>query len=154
MARRGRPHGALVAFVAVGSAAIIGAGLFSALTARSASYHSAWLVAYLVLIVGISQIALGAGHWLLASKPLGTRVAVGLLLLYNLGNVGVMAGTLTGIAVWVDVGSALLVVALLTFGGATRSSQRTGALWAYWLFVALLLASVVVGLFFAHTGPR
>lgn len=154
MEQRGRNAGAATAFVVLGAAAIIFAGLFSAVTARSASYHSAWLVAYLVLIVGISQVVLGLGNWWLAATPLRPGSAVGVLLLFNLGNAGVIVGTLVGATIWVDVGSALLVIALLGFGWATRSPRRSGLLWAYWAFVAMLLISVVVGLVFAHTGAR
>lgn len=136
--------------VSIGTAAIIVGGLFSAVTARAATYHSAWLVAYLVLIVGVAQIILGIGQRQLAVMPLGVGGTLALALLYNLGNVGVMYGTLQAATLWVDVGSALLVIALLWCAWAARSPRRSPARWAYWLFVALLLGSVIVGVALAH----
>ena len=128
---------------------------FSAATARSASYHSAGFVAYLVLVVGIAQVALGIGQWWLTSKPLGTAILMGELVLFTLGNAGVILVTLIAAPVWVDVGSALLVIALVVFGWAVLSPlRRVWALWSYWALVVLMLASVIVGLFFAHAGSR
>ena len=149
-----RNRAVTVPFVSLGSAAIIFGGLFSAATARSASYHSAWFVAYLILIVGVSQIVLAIGHQQFARAPLRTGSAIGLLLLFNLGNAGVIVGTLAAATLWVDLGSVLLSLALLIFGWTTRFARPTAVQWAYWVFVTLLLVSVVVGLVFAHTGTR
>lgn len=143
--------GAGFPFLAVGTAAIIFGGLFSAATARGASYHSAWFVAYVVLVVGVAQAALGLGQWRLASMPLSAKVIAGELLVFNLGNVGVITGTLLASPIWVDVGSALLVVALSWFGWSVRAPRRRGLpLRAYSTLVVLLLVSVVVGVFLAH----
>lgn len=144
---------AAIPFLALGTAAIVFAGLFSAATARSASYHSAWLVAYLVLVVGIAQVALGFGQWWLVSRPLRTSLVIAELIFFNIGNAGVIVGILLTAPYWVDAGSAWLVVALVIFGWAVRSPRRRGwALWAYWMLVILLLISVVIGLIFAHIG--
>lgn len=144
---------ATILFVALGGAAIVFSGLFSAATARSASYHSAWFVAYLVLIVGLAQVALGIGQWWLASKPIAIATVITELLLFNLGNAGVIVGTLLAAPLWVDVGSALFVVALALFGWTVWTPRRRGvALWAYWALVIVLLVSVLVGLYFAHTA--
>lgn len=154
MQQRVRNNGAAQAFVVIGTAAIVAGGLISALTARTTVYHSAWVVAYLVLIVGVSQVALGLGQWRLASSPLGARSAIGLLVLFNLGNAGVILGSLTATTIWVDLGSALLIAALIFFGWTVRSGSRTFVWWLYWAFVVMLAVSVVVGLVFAHTGAR
>lgn len=146
---------AAIPFLALGTAAIVFGGLFSAATARSATYHSAWFVAYLVLIVGLAQVALGVGQWWLATKPLGPAIVVTELVLFNLGNAGVIVGTLLTTSFWVDAGSALLVLALALFGWKVLSPRRRGvALWGYWALLALLLVSVAVGIFFAHSAGR
>ena len=107
----------------------------------------------MVLVVGIAQVALGLGQWWLASNRVGTAILVGELVVFNLGNLGVILGTILVSSIWVDVGSALLVVALITFGWTVRSPARRGwALWTYWELIVLLLASVVVGLIFANFG--
>lgn len=140
-------------FLIVGTAAVIFGGLFSAATARSATYHSAWLVAYLVLVVGVAQVALGLGEWWLASRPLRFSFIWGQVVLFALGNAGVILGSLSGSTFWVDVGSAFLLVAIGSFGWAVRSPRHRGwALWAFWALIGFLLASVVVGLYFAHVG--
>ena len=148
-----RSHGAAIPLVILGTAAIVFGGVFSAVTARSTSYHSAWLVAYLVLVVGIAQVALGLGQWWLASKPLGVAIVTSELVFFNFGNAGVIAGTLLAAPYWVDAGSAWLVIALVLFGWKVRSPRRRGwALWAYRALVVFLVASVLVGLYFAHFG--
>lgn len=150
-----RNRASAVAFVTIGTAAIVFAGLFSAVTARSASYHSAWFVAYLVLVVGIAQVALGLGQWRLASRHVSLPLLIAELILFNLGNAGVILGTLTASAIWVDVGSALLIIALGFFGWMVWQPRRRGAaLWAYWALVVVLGMSVIVGIVFAHTAAR
>ncbi len=150
------PHsnrGSASAFLTLGTAAIVFGGLFSAATARSASYHSAWFVAYLVLVVGIAQVALGLGQWWLASRQLSLAHVASELVLFNVGNAGVVVGTLLSAPFWVDAGSVLIAVALAFFGRAVLSPRRRGiALWAYWSLVILLLVSVLVGIYFAHTA--
>ncbi len=150
---RPRASGAALPFVIFGAAAIVFAGLFSAATARSTSYHSAWLVAYLVLVVGVAQIALGVGQSARAGAAPRAAIVASELVFFNLGNAGVILGTMIAASIWVDMGSVLLIVALAFFGWAVRSPERRGpALWAYWALIALLLASVLVGVFFAHFG--
>lgn len=140
-------------FLVLGTAAVIGGGLFSAATARSASYHSAWSVAYVVLVVGIAQVALGFGQWWLTSRPLGLMVVVSELVIFNLGNTGVVVGTVTAFPLWVDLGSVLLVIALAGFGWSVLKPRIRGGVFAsYWVLIGLLLISVCVGLFFANVG--
>lgn len=144
---------ATILFVALGAASIVFAGLFSAATARTASYHSAWFVAYLVLIVGLAQMALGIGQWWLASKPLAIGTMVAELVLFNLGNAGVIVGTLFAAPLVVDVGSALFIIALALFAWNVWVPRRRGAaLWVYRVLIVVLLVSVAVGLYFAHTA--
>lgn len=140
-----------IPFLTVGVAAITLGGLFSAATARFASYHSAWFVAYLVLVVGIAQVGLGIGQWKLSSKPLTVAVLFAELLIFNIGNAGVILGSLVSDSLWVDIGSALLAVALAIFAWMVWSPRRRGViLWSYWALLALLFVSVFVGLYFAH----
>lgn len=144
---------AALTFLALGVSAITFAGLFSAATARSATYHSAWLVAYLVLIVGLAQVALGIGQWWLAAKPTGSPTVFVELLFFNVGHGGVIVGTLIAAPVWVYTGSIWLVVALFFFGWQVRSPRRRGvALWAYWALLVLLVVSVLIGAYFAYAA--
>lgn len=148
---RHRNRGPVIVFLTLGTAAIVFGGLFSAATARSASYHSAWFVAYLVLVAGIAQVVLGLGQWWLASRQLSLARVASELVLFNVGNAGVVVGTLLSAPFLVDAGSILLVAALAIFAWKVWTPRRRGtALWAYWALVGLLLVSVVVGLVFAH----
>ncbi|MEO7350129.1 MAG: hypothetical protein ABIW32_09790 [Terrimesophilobacter sp.] len=138
-------------FLAVGVSAIILGGLFSAATARLASYHSAWFVAYLVLVVGVAQVGLGLGQGRLATKPLTVAVLFAELLLFNIGNAGVVLGSLTAEPLWVNIGSAILLVSLTIFAWMVWPARRRGALlWGFWALLLLLFVSVFVGLFFAN----
>lgn len=143
---------AAVLFVAVGATAITFAGLFSAATARFASYQSGWLVAYLVLVVGVAQVALGLGQWRLVSRPLKKTTIIAELAFFNLGNAGVIAGTLLSAPYFVAAGGASIIIALGFFGWMALSSPRRGAaLWLFWVILGLLLVSVIIGIFFAFT---
>lgn len=146
---------AAMPFLTLGIAAVVLGGMFSAVTARSATYHSAWFVAYLVLVVGVAQVGLGLGQWWLSSKPLPVGVLMAELVIFNFGNAGVILGSVLEASLWVDVGSALVVISLGIFGWAVWPARRQGVvLWMYWALVVLLMASVIVGLFFAHAASR
>ena len=138
-------------FLAIGVSAVIAGGLLSAVTARNASYHSAWVVAYLVLVVGVAQVALGAGRAsVVGAVPRAARVALEVSL-FNLGSAGVIAGTFTGLAVLVDAGSVLLVAALVLLVAASRGSQAQR--WrtvGFRTLIGFLMLSVVVGIVLAH----
>lgn len=144
---------ATILFVALGALAIVFAGLFSAVTARSASYHSAWFVAYMVLIVGLAQAALGIGQWWLASKPLRLSTVIVELLLFNIGNAGVVVGTLIAAPFWVYAGSIGILIALTFFASQVRSPRRGGIpLWGYRTLLVVLFVSVLVGVYFAYVA--
>lgn len=140
-------------FTAVGAAAIIAAGLFSALTARAPSYHSAWLVAYLVLVVGVTQIVLGVGQSALAARGPRRGLVTAEFVLFVLGNLGVILGTLATLPLVVYAGSLLLVFALVGFAWAVQGSPSSKMLvWAYRLFVVLMIVSVIIGASFTYTA--
>lgn len=142
--------------IALGSACVIGGGLASAATAMHATEHSAWAVAYLVLIAGVAQIGLGAAQ-LLLGRP-GTSASAGLseLACWNVGNGAVLAGVLVNKNFLVDIGGALLVVALLlaVYGvrGGRRASGRRAMLYGFRVLVVVLLLSIPAGLLLAQFG--
>lgn len=135
-------------FLGLGGVAILVGGLISAGTASVAGYSSAWAVAYLVLVVGVAQIAFGVGQaWLSDHRP-SPRLRGAQFLAYNVGNVGVLLGTLSGNVWMVDVGGLLLVAALALFLRGVRSTTARGgwALVAYRGLLLIILISVPVGL--------
>lgn len=145
----------------VGALCIIAGGLVAAVTGPLALAHGSWAAAYLVLVAGVAQIALPVGQAMLAlwaRNPVGRRLLLVEFAGWNLGNAAVIAGTLSNTTWLVNLGGALLVVALTALLVATRSGPgrvevargRRVALLAVRALVALLLVSIPVGLWLAH----
>lgn len=105
-----------------------------------------WVAAYLVLVVGVAQIGIGAGQALLPAAPPSARYRWWQFAGFNGANLAVIAGTLVGSVVVVAAGSALLMGALIGFALGVRSSRR----WRWYLalyrtLVAVLVVSIPVG---------
>src|SRR5579875_3107512 len=98
-------------FAAFGTACVIAGGLVAAATAPAPSGHGSWAAAYLVLVGGVAQVALGAGQALLAPRSPSRRLVAAEFAGWNAGNAAVLAGTLAGVTPLVDAGGALLVAA-------------------------------------------
>ena len=114
-----------------------------------------WASAYLVLVVGVAQVALGIGLGLLAGASLGRRELAWVFALFNLGNAAVLAGTLLdgvlGGSVWiVDAGGALLAAAMALLLYLVRGAARGWLLGAFVAVVAVILVSMPVGLVLAR----
>jgi hypothetical protein len=133
-------------FVVLGGACVIGGGLVSAAAAPAASYHSSWAVAYIVLVAGVAQAALGLGQAALAGSGLDRRVLRFELAGWNVGNAAVVAGTLLDAAPVLYAGCALLVAALGLVLYAIRDARPGRALVTTRAVVALLLVSMPVGI--------
>lgn len=145
------PRVAVMPFAGVGLAAVVAGGLIAAAVAYAPTEPLVWLVAYLVLIVGVTQAALGVGQYRLADRPLTPALLWAQFALYNLGNAGVIAGTLLDLPLLVDVGGVLLVVALIGFLLGSRGTGKDGTLrWLYRILIVLLLISVPIGLLLAQ----
>lgn len=143
---------AALPFAAVGSAGVVAGGLVAAITASVPSEHGAWAAAYLVLVVGVTQLALGAGQAVLAPGAVPRRRVALELGGWNAGSAAVLAGTLLG-AVWlVDAGGALLVLtlALLILGVRGADRRLRGWLLGYHCLATVMLVSVPIGLVLAR----
>lgn len=121
-----------------------------------------WLVAYLSLVGGVSQLMLGPGLIALAGRRAapapGERALLARLVLWNAGTVLVAAANLAGAMAGVLAGSALLLAALVLFTGDLRSvgaAASGGARWwvrGYAFLLVFLGASVAVGTALAYRG--
>lgn len=139
-------------FAAFGAACVILGGLVSAAIAPTPTEHGSWAVAYLVLVGGVAQVALGAGQALLAPTAPSRHVVRSEMAGWNTGNAAVLAGTLVGFAWLTDIGGAILVVSLALVISQTRGAARRPA-WPLYLYrglVTLLLVSIPVGLVLAE----
>src|SRR5690625_7957302 len=87
----------------------VAGGLVSAVTGTLDLFQGSWAAAYLVLVGGIGQLALG---WVpgVLGRPTDGGSAWAVLFAWNLGNAAVLAGTFTGRTIGVDVGSVLLEI--------------------------------------------
>lgn len=147
-------------FAVPGVGGVVVGGLVAAATAPAPSTHATWAAAYLVLVAGVAQVALGFGQAALAPRlPSGTRVAAQAGV-WNAGNVAVLAGTLSGMTPAVDLGGALLVVGVALLAGGVRGADaRSGARWRRWalhgfrLLLLVLLVSIPTGLFLVRVMP-
>jgi hypothetical protein len=139
-------------FLGLGGACVVGGGLVSAVSAGAPSQHGAWAVAYLVLVAGVAQVGLGMGK-LLTTRRAGAG-AIAELACWNAGNACVLSGVLLPVTPLVDLGGALLVVALVLAVRGVRGAQPLGParplLHAFRLLVVVLLVSIPIGLVLAR----
>ncbi len=131
----------------IGTLYIVAGGMVAAVTAPVASEESSWAAAYLVLVGGVAQVALGLGSAALAPRTFSGHTRLAAVVLWNLGNAAVLAGVLVGRTAMVDAGGASLVVALALITRSVRHS--TGPLLlkiSYWTLLVLLAVSIPAGL--------
>ncbi len=122
----------------------------AAAVAHAPTEHPVWAVAYLVLVPGVIQVALGAGQAILAREEPGTPTLLSQLLIFNVGNGLVIGGTVTDHPVITYVGSLLIVVALAMFIVLARGVHLRVLRWTYQVLVAIVLVSVPIGLVIQH----
>ena len=138
-------------FVIVGAVCIVAGGLVAAVTGPTGFEQGSWLAAYLVLVGGVAQIALGGGQaWLARRVPpsRSTRIEAWS---WNVGAAAVVLGTLSSLPIVTSIGGLATAAALgRFFGGARemRPGQRTVGL-LYRSIAALVLLSIPVGLVLA-----
>lgn len=135
-------------FALAGLTAVLAGGIVAAVIAAPApTRHGTWAAAYLVLVLGLSQLALGAGQALLAAAAPSARHTAVTAALFNVANLGVIAGVLSDRVAVLDAGSALLFVALGFFlYGVRRSDGPRLPLLAYRGVLIVLAVSIPIGL--------
>lgn len=138
-------HRAVTPFLGLGVAAILAGGLVAAAVAHEPSRDVVWMVAYLVLIVGLAQVAFGVGQLFLADIPVSGVLVAAQFLLFNAGNAGVIGGTLTDVFAPVAVGTLLVLLALALFLYGSRGDGRRRLRRAYVALLALIALGALVG---------
>jgi hypothetical protein len=119
----------------------------AAITGPAGLAVGAWVAAYLVLVVGAAQVGLALGQALLTERAPSITYRRGELALFNLGNLGVLVGTVAEIVALVMAGGAILLVSLLLFIGAVcRSGGHRWHRITYRLLIAVVAVSILIGL--------
>lgn len=138
-------------FPAIGMSAIVAGGLVSAFLAHNASYLTAWAVAYTVLVLGSTQIGIGLGIKHLSVRAVSTILMISTSMLYNVGGLLVIGGTLikssssNGVYL-VETGGLLIALAMILCLRAVHGAKVSGLLLAYYLLVLVLFISVFIGM--------
>jgi hypothetical protein len=132
-------------FAATGIAAVVAGGATAAAIAYHPTEHLVWMVAYLVLVVGVMQGVFGAGQAWLAVRPPVRRTVWGQWALFNLGNTGVIGGTLCNRTGMVAVGTLLFVGAIAWFFMGVRRARVNGWGVAYRVLLGLVFLSACTG---------
>lgn len=153
--------GPAAALTAIGICCVVLGGLVAAVTEPLDLAHGSWVAAYLVLVAGVAQCAMGqarARHTGLKPSLLWGWAQVGA---WNLGNALVIGGTLASEPPVVDFGSVVLVAALAIALRVTRPVTAVAARpaagwvsswveWVYWVLLLVLAVSIPVGIVLSH----
>jgi len=140
-----------IPFAIIAGVSIIAAGFISAITAFSPSYTASWAIAYLILVVGVAQLALGFGQAWLAEEPPSKALLIAEVILFNLANLATLLGTLLAWIALVYIGAVLMIIALALFIWGTRIA-KPGKIWIVYGFraiVFILIISAGIGLVIA-----
>lgn len=138
-------------FAVVAVACVVFGGVVAAVTRPTGFELGPWVAAFLVLVGGVSQLALGAGQaWLAGDPPSASRVRLEVAV-FNTGAAGTVAGTLLGLPVVTTLAGVVLAIALVLFLVTTRARHESGRLAraAYLAVVTVVLVSIPVGLVLA-----
>ncbi len=135
-------------FVVVGSLCVVGGGGVAAVTRPTEFTAGSWVAAYLVLVGGVAQIALGAGQATLMLQSVRTSTATVEAVLWNVGVGATISGTLVSAPVVTTIGGFATAGALLFFLVAVRREidRKIRLAWVYQAIVAVVLLSVPIGL--------
>ena len=138
-------------FVVVGTICTIAGGLTAAVSRPTDFGHGPWLAAYLVLVGGVGQIGLGAGQALLAGGVPSQGIVRVEVTSWNVGLLGVVAGTLVPSPLLTTVGSVATALALTLLVRSAHAPGRPVS-WMRGIFLALavtLILSTPIGVVLA-----
>jgi hypothetical protein len=158
------PAGGAGGFVLGGSVYLIAAAVVAAVHASSAITRGWWLVAFLSLVGGLSQLLIGPGLFVLAKRigaPAPPRHTAGAeFALWNGGTAAVAVADLAPSFTGVLAGGALLGAALLLFAADLRAvragAERPAPGWipAYGSLLGFLALSILLGILLAYLRGR
>lgn len=130
---------------------VIAGGLLSAVTAHAATQSASWAAAYLVLVGGIGTGGLAIGRGMLSRGEPSRRRLILELAAWIFGNVHVLAGTLGGPPMFVEIGSAFLVGTLISvLLGVWKGPGHRALRGLFLTLVIVLLVSIPVGILLSN----
>lgn len=134
----------ILAFVAITSG-----GLLAAFAARRPTRLKSWASAYLVLVAGLIQLWLVLAYQSLAISRSGLALAG--LVIFNLGNISVLAGTvykkkLKKYSLVVNLGGGGLALAMILLLLAPSYASFTWTLAGYVALAVVILITMPIGL--------
>jgi hypothetical protein len=135
-------------FLVIGSASITAGGVIAAVTRPTGFELGSWLAAFLVLVGGVAQVALGVGQAWMANELPPPATVTAEVAAWNLGLVATIIGSLASAPIVTAVGAVATVVALVLFFRGVGSGA-IGARWSRMLYrgvIAVVLISTPVGL--------
>lgn len=140
----------LVLFDSLGFLAITAGGSFVAFSAKKPSRLVNWASAYLILIVGLVQI--GFGHSLnYLAGDISTWSLILAFVSYNLGNLGVLLGTIlkykqSKTTPLVNIGGFLLAISIIIMLVTVWGSAHSWQLILFMVASLTILISMPIGL--------
>lgn len=139
-------------FLIVAGVAILAGGLTAAAVAHAPTEHMVWMVAYLVLVAGLVQVVLGVGQALLPTHLPTQGFLAAECICFNLGNAGVIVGTLVSSVALVAIGTAVFAASLAMFLYGVRKARPGWPSQAFRAVLAITCISAIVGLILSIIG--
>lgn len=137
------------AFYYTGVLFVVGGGMVAAVTAPLGVYRGSWLAAYLVLVCGVAQAAIGRAQEGLPRDRVRLAVWGWQYACWNAGNALVILGTMRQWLLPIYLGSALLLGVIVMALWLLRNGLTQLWGWAYAAMLVVLLVSIPVGLLLA-----
>lgn len=134
--------------------ALVIGGLVAAAVAHAPTQPMVWMVAFLVLVTGFAQMVLALGQGLLPEHLPSATWRHGEWWLFNLGNLGVIAGTLRMQPPLVMLGTVLFIASLVAFYVGVRGGKAGWLLHAFRAVLVVVCAGACVGLALSLGGLR
>ena len=142
--------------IATGFGAVVLGGLVAAVTRPLDWEYGSWVAAFLVLVCGVAQVAMGESRKRQPSaRRRPSRSGWTQWGCWNSGGVAIIVGTLVARPWLVDLGSVLLFVALALALDATRTGERGDSrLWfaTYRVVLLVLAISIPIGMVLSTFG--
>ena len=135
-------------FALLGMVCVVAGGIVAAVTGPTDFANGSWLAAFLVLVGGVAQWALGLGQvWLAPTEPSPTLLQAQVAN-WNGGVALVILGTLIDVPVVTSLGGVLTLVALALFLSGVRGAHERHhkILVAFRGLLVIELVSVPIGL--------